>query len=144
MNFLLSVLLYVSTGFLILQQSGALTITVTNIHPVDGKLYIAVYDTEEHYMSVEQAAFKKIAVVKDKKQEISFTDIPDGEYAVAVFQDLNGNGQLDTMKNGIPNEPFGFSNDARGRIGPPKYKKAMFLFSGPMSIEIKLINHASK
>ena len=30
---------------------------------------------------------------------------------------------------GIPKEPFGFSNDAKGKFGPPKWQDAVFIFN---------------
>lgn len=49
-----------------------------------------------------------------------FDDLPPGEYAVRVFQDFNGNGELD-RRGFLPTEPFGFSNDYRPRFGPPSF-----------------------
>ena len=62
-----------------------------------------------------------------------------GEYAVSCYHDRNGNGKLDKNTIGIPVEPYGFSNDARGSFGPPKYKKARFNHDGgDMTIEVPL------
>ena len=44
--------------------------------------------------------------------------LPAGAYAVALFQDENGNDNLDTTAFGAPTEKYGFSNDARGVMGP--------------------------
>jgi len=54
--------------------------------------------------------------------------IPDGVYALAVFHDRNGNKELDKNVLGVPVEPYGFSNDARGTLGPPSIDKAWFAF----------------
>ena len=70
--------------------------------------------------------------------------VPDGEYAVTVFQDLNENGELDTSSIGFPREPYGFSNDARGSFGPPKFRKAKFDVAGNTSISIELDNDAKE
>jgi uncharacterized protein (DUF2141 family) len=75
---------------------------------------------------------------------VVFKNVPYGEYAISVFQDLNGNGELDEKKIGIPAEPFGFSNDARGKLGPPKYKKARFVLDGKLSISLRMVNNAEK
>ena len=40
--------------------------------------------------------------------------------------DVNDNQKLDTNWIGIPKEPVAISNNARGRLGPPKWKDAMF------------------
>jgi uncharacterized protein (DUF2141 family) len=51
--------------------------------------------------------------------------LPYGQYAVAIIHDENGNGRLDTFA-GIPREGFGFSRDASGRFGPPRFAAASF------------------
>lgn len=53
----------------------------------------------------------------------AFPDVPPGTYAVAVFQDINGNGQLDRTPLGLPLEPYGFSNEA-GRQRRPSFPAA--------------------
>jgi uncharacterized protein (DUF2141 family) len=58
--------------------------------------------------------------------EILMQNFADGEYAVAVFEDINGNGKLDTNFLGIPKEPVGTSRDAKGNFGPPKFVDAAF------------------
>ena len=57
---------------------------------------------------------------------MTFKDIPVGIYAVSVFHDENDNGKLDTNSFGIPNEQFGCSNNAKGFMGPSKWKNAKF------------------
>lgn len=44
---------------------------------------------------------------------VTFHDLPPGHYAIAAFQDGNGNERLDTNLFGVPNEPYGLSNDGR-------------------------------
>lgn len=123
---------------------GELSITISNIYPVEGELYIAIYDNEDSYMDIEKTAFKKIVPINATSQTIVFDGIPDGVYAISVFQDLNGNGELDTSGLGFPREPYGFSNDARGRFGPPKFKNTKIDFSDKQDINIKLVNDAKE
>lgn len=52
-----------------------------------------------------------------------FEGLAPGRYAVAVYHDLNGNGELDKIPPGLPTEPYGFSNDV-GRLGPPRFDPA--------------------
>ena len=69
------------------------------------------------------------AVVKiTNKKATAIIDVPFGEYAIAGFQDLDGNGVLTGNFLGIPREPVGFSGDAKIRFGPPKWNDAVFKF----------------
>lgn len=70
-----------------------------------------------------------------------FTDLPPGEYAVAAFHDQDGDGELGTTVLGIPIEPYGFSNDARGFMGPASFASAAITVgadSAPLSIAIQI------
>jgi len=132
------------TGFSPGIPGGELQLTISNIDPVEGDLYIAIYNSEDTYMVEEETAFRMIVAVESEPQLIIFNDIPAGEYAISVFQDLNRNAELDTKGLGFPAEPFGFSNDARGRFGPPSFEKAKFTLEGNTEMEIILVNSKKK
>jgi len=53
-----------------------------------------------------------------------FHGIPPGRYAVSAFLDPDDLNRLSTGLFGIPSEPYGFSNDARGTFGPPSWERA--------------------
>ena len=67
-----------------------------------------------------------------------FTGLPPGSYVISAFQDSNGNSKLDKNGFGMPKEKYGFSNNARGRFGPPKYLDCEFEVSDASVVEIKL------
>jgi uncharacterized protein (DUF2141 family) len=140
---LITIMLLITGGWSLVAQNN-LTITVDNISPAEGKLFVAVYNSPETYMSIEKAAFREIVPVEKELQSVIIKDVPEGEYAIAIFQDLNGNEKLDTRGMGIPKEPFGFSNDARSKTGPPKFKNAKFSFPAENDIHITLVNNAKK
>lgn len=114
-----------------------LTITVKNIKEHTGTLMIGVYD-EQHYMSTTAASTE----AKADKDEVTVTvTLPaSGKYAVAIFQDKNGNGKLDTNFMGIPNEPFGFSNLKSYPMGTPKFKTAAFDLDKDMTLAVPLFD----
>jgi uncharacterized protein (DUF2141 family) len=62
-----------------------------------------------------------------------------GEYAFAFLHDEDDDGALDRNFIGIPEEGFGFSNDARPGLGAPSYESARFTHDGR---ETRLVVHA--
>lgn len=114
-----------------------LTITVKNISEHVGTLKIGVYD-EQHYMKTTAASTE----VKASQDEVTVTvTLPStGKYAVAIFQDKNGNGKLDTNFMGIPNEPFGFSNITSFPMGTPKFKTTAIDISQDSKITVPLFD----
>jgi len=126
------------------QQPGELSVTIRNIYPAEGELYIAIYDDPSSYLNPDAALQRRVLKVEADTLQLRFSNMQPGTYAIAVFQDLNGNGLLDESGKGIPLEPFGFSNDARGKLGPAKYKNASFTMNQDMKIEINLVNNAEQ
>lgn len=55
-----------------------------------------------------------------------FANVAPGRYAVRLFVDSNGNGQLDTSRRGIPREPVGFSGNPALVEGLPPPEAAAF------------------
>ncbi len=43
---------------------------------------------------------------------------------------MNGDGEMNTNPFGMPTEPFGFSNNAVGNMGPASWARAHFAVSG--------------
>jgi len=63
-----------------------------------------------------------------------------GAYGITVFHDENKNGKMDKNFLGIPQEPYGFSNNMRVVFRPPSWDKSKFVVTGPttdVSIEVK-------
>lgn len=71
----------------------------------------------------ESCRFGQTSPAHSDTMRFTFADVPAGTYAVAVFQDLNGNGRLDRTPLGLPLEPYGFSRDA-GRLRRPSFSSA--------------------
>ena len=90
----------------------------------DGTAMIAIYDSEDNFL---EKRFKgELAPIADNKSVVTFTDIPDGVYAISVVHDEDNNGKLNMRMGFYPAEDTGASNDAPARFGPPKWEDAKF------------------
>ena len=49
-----------------------------------------------------------------------------GFFAIAVYHDRNANTDFDKTGMGLPDEPWGISNNPRALFGPPPVEKALF------------------
>ena len=72
------------------------------------------------------------------RAEFLLFEITPASYAIAVVDDADNDGKMKTGFMGIPTEKVGFSNNARGRFGPPKFDDAVFELSAPRTIHIHL------
>lgn len=99
-------------------------VVVENIKSNNGTIYMAIYNTEASFLNTE---YKGTTVqVDDHSCRYTFKNIPKGVYAISLFHDENDNGTMDTNFIGIPKEAYGCSNNAKGFMGPPKWKDAKF------------------
>jgi uncharacterized protein (DUF2141 family) len=107
-----------------------------------GKMFCIIFDAANanYYPNKpEHSTMKTFSPIVDKAATCTFAGVKPGTYAVAVFHDENENGKLDTGFLGIPTEPTGASNDARGSMGPPKFKDAQFNYTGGnLTLKVKL------
>lgn len=107
-------------------EDADLEVTVSGIDPIRGQIAIAVFDNATGFKSGENPAASKMVAVQGDKVVVVLTGLEAGPHAIKVFHDVNGNGELDTNLVGMPTEPYGFSNDAKGRFGPPSFGEARF------------------
>lgn len=126
-----------------LVSAETLTITIADIRESEGRLMIQVANSEKGFeFSEDSAAPPPVAISQlAEAGEMTFeVTLPPGIYGARVLHDLNGNGEMDSNFVGIPKEPWAFSNNATGRLGPAKWQDAKFEISGDTAVEIRL-NH---
>lgn len=123
--------LLVFGGSLVAQNNNTLTVKIENIQLQQGEIFVTLTSDSTQFpgMQFDEKFFKR-KKVEAKTMTITFQGLPDGNYAFAVFQDLNGNDNMDYKKFGIPAEPFAFSNNALRKFGPPHFKQAKFPVKG--------------
>jgi uncharacterized protein (DUF2141 family) len=108
------------------EVSARIVVTIIGFESDAGQVMVALWDDADRFPTGENHVAALRAVIKDGSAQLEFIDVAPGEYALSVFHDENDNGELDTGFMGIPKEPIGASNDARGRFGPPKFDDARF------------------
>lgn len=115
---------------------GKVEVTVKNIQELKGTIRMAVYSGEDNFM--QKKLTSKNVNVTGKEVIVVFENVKPGEYAISTYHDVDNNNELNTGFMGIPKEPYGFSNDARGTFGPPTYEKAKFNVTGDTKTSIKV------
>lgn len=121
-------------------ESGTLVVTLGGFKSDKGKAMVSLYNAKESFTKMENARFRAMVPVSAGKAQVEIADLEPGTYSVSVFHDENGNGKLDANFLGIPKESYGYSNDARGKAGPPEWEATTFAFDGgakTISINLK-------
>ncbi|NPD45048.1 MULTISPECIES: DUF2141 domain-containing protein [unclassified Lentimicrobium] len=121
-------------------QSANLTIIVNGIQNAKGTMNFAVYDNAENYDKSKDYFIGESIPVESMKFEFVFYDLPYGKYAISLFHDEDEDGDLDTNWIGMPKELFGFSNNAKAKMGPPDFEDACFEINGDMELVINLVD----
>ena len=115
------------------------TIEVLDVANDEGTMVLTVFEGKKNWL--KRGMLQKKIVV-DGQNTVTFTiDLPPGEYAFQVYQDLDDNGKMKTNFIGIPKEPTAVSNNAKGKFGPPKYKDAkMTVADEPVAATMNLVS----
>ena len=137
-------LLFVGVNFTsasLAQPAGQATVTVkiTGLRSEKGQVKVAVFNSSETWLG-DHPVYNSTIDVKSQAVIWKINDVPYGDYGIAVFHDENKNGKMDKNFLGIPQEAYGFSNNIRVTLGPPKWEKSKFVVQGPtieVSIEVK-------
>lgn len=102
-----------------------------------GSVMVALYNSEASYEG--GAAVAHMAVPANSGAVVArFDHLPAGDYAVKSFHDVDGDGQMDANPFGMPTEPYAFSNNAVGNMGPARWERARFRVSGETAQTITL------
>lgn len=122
------------------QSVHTLNIDISNIQNTETTIFLGLYDSEASFRTKTNAIDSVVFTAKSNVSEISINNIPVGEYAIAIFQDINNNGKLDMGKLKIPKEPIGISNfREKNKMGIPTFNKAKIKINGDTTISIPLI-----
>jgi len=114
-----------------------LGVKVTNVKKNDSNVMIAVFSHYSTFLTEEMYRREIISVSGNSETYFEFKVVK-GEYAVAVFQDTNKNGDLDRNIFSYPTEPFGFSKNYRPMIKPPHWTDVAIQVSEKSVIEVAL------
>ncbi|WP_448207825.1 DUF2141 domain-containing protein [Azospirillum sp. sgz302134] len=101
-------------------SAGELRVLVRNVTPQRGAVMVGVYDSAAGLQANRRFAGQELPPLKGEVTAV-FVDLPPGRYAVAVYQDGNGDGTLNRNMLGIPTEPYGFGGDVSSTFGAPGF-----------------------
>ena len=111
-------------------EAQDVAVTVTDLRSGDGQVLACLTSKPKAFPDCSKDP--KALSVKIKAGatvNFAFHDVPPGTYAISLLHDENANGKPDKALM-IPKEGFGFSRDAKVRMGPPAFDAAAFTVGG--------------
>ena len=112
-------------------NTGDLKVEIVGLKSTEGQLRVALFDSEAAFLKNPVRA--GVVSIEQSQGHWQANSLRFGFYALAVYHDRNGDGKLNSNMLGIPLEPYGFSNNARGILGPPSFQDARFQVAGPQT-----------
>jgi len=114
-----------------------ITISITGIERSEGMVHWALFDSADSFDGNGAPVVAARSRADEGGIRTTLHDLPSGRYALRLFHDSNGNGELDRNVLGIPREGYGFSNDA-GRRGPASFEDAAVTVDGDTNLEVRI------
>lgn len=141
MNFLYALL---TSGLLfgktpVIPNNVPVEITIENIKNTNGSIEIGVFNTASTFLK-EGKQYKSFSKkVTGNTVSITIHLEKDGEYAFAIYQDINSDKICNKNFIGIPKEPYGFSKVWKSIYSKPKFKNCKINTEKERKIKIKLL-----
>ncbi len=126
------------TGLFLQAQNNTIEVNMLGFNSNEGKAMVGLFVAEETFLRQPEQSLSVIII--NQESSVTFTNIPDGVYAVSVYHDENDNGEIDLLMGIFPKEDTGTSNNPNTVMGPPKWEDAKFeVKNGELVVfEIKL------
>ena len=109
-------------------------VEVQNLKPGQGMLMLAAYSDAASFRKTAAASLQVQATAET--MQVQLCGLSGSVVGLALFQDLNGNGKLDSNPLGIPIEPWG-SSGKQSAFSAPTWETAQVPLDGS-TIVVKL------
>ena len=107
-----------------LHAQNTIEVSLTKFTSNEGIAMVGLYNEAGDFL--DKTFMSISSEIIDKEAKVTFTDVPDGIYAISSYHDEDNDGALNMILGMIPSESYACSNGARGFFGPPKWEDAMF------------------
>ena len=102
-----------------------------------GAVLVSLFDSEAAYAGGAPVRQARVDVGSGQRTAV-FPGLKEGVYAVRAVHDLNGDGRMSSNPFGRPIEPFAFSNNARGFLGPARWERVRIMVAGETAQTIEI------
>lgn len=125
------IIIFVFLTFIPVYSIGQFTlrIEINNLKNSKGQILLSLSNEKE-------VIIKTITQpISENKCIIVIENMKSGKYSFKYFHDANNNKKLDTYWIGAPKEGYGFSNNAKGKFGPPDFEETLFELTKSTNLE---------
>jgi len=117
-----------------------LTVVVDNLESSSAPVVMGVYGTSNTFLDTKDQLKEYRFKPKKGKLVATINDLKYGEFAMAIYQDVNSDGKINKSVIGMPQEPYAFSNNYKPVIKAPTFENCKFAYNAhENTIRITLI-----
>jgi uncharacterized protein (DUF2141 family) len=119
-------------------QPGQIEVLVSGASSQAGNIVLSVFDSKDSFL--ETPLLERVAATNEQGGALFIlAGFKSGTFAISAYHDADSNNELNTNLFGIPSERVGFSNNAKGRFGPPSFEQVKFQYPDRQQVKIVLI-----
>jgi len=112
------------------QQGNTISVAVSGLRNNTGDVRCGLYNSAATFPKDGQQFQGAIGPIANQQATCTFSNVPPGTYAVALFHAEKGETKLRKGFFGQPEEGYGFSRNATGTMGPPAFSAAAYSYTG--------------
>ena len=106
----------------------SVVLRIHNIEAAKGCVRVAVFTSEADFKAEQNSIFSRTIPLSEQSDIYLNIPLPASQpCAIAVFHDVNDNGELDRNLLGIPKEPYAFSNNPTSKWEAPRFGDISFI-----------------
>ena len=112
------------------QAGNKLGVTVTGLRSSNGVVRCGLYASADGFRQPGREMRGAVGAIRGESATCTFSNLPAGTYAVAVFHAEHNEARIETGAFGKPKQGYGFSGNPSSGFGPPSFSSAAFEFTG--------------
>lgn len=118
------------------------TVLIDGFRNDHGAALLALFrNADEFPKEPERAQRRAMTIIEQGRARIVLTGLAPGVFALSVLHDEDGDRKVKTGLFGIPREGIGFSRNARGTFGPPKFGDAKLTLAPGSKLTVSIRMH---
>jgi uncharacterized protein (DUF2141 family) len=110
-------------------EQAQLVIRIEGLRSDSGYVRLGLFDQADDFPRGDPVVGQAVPAMAGSVIAV-FDGLEEGEYAIAVYHDEDGDGEFTKNFLGLPLEGYGFSNDAPVVLGPPAFDSAVIEVAG--------------
>jgi uncharacterized protein (DUF2141 family) len=117
---------------------STITVRIEALRNDKGTVYVSLYDNKKAFSDNKGAVVSGKARPANQAAVVVLDKVVPGRYALSFIHDENDDKKLETNWIGVPKEGFGYSKNAMGKFGPPKFDDALLdVPAGPVTVVMR-------